>query len=501
MVRRTMATLVVMTAVATGMSQAQEPALTGGLAALEPWIGTWEIETQWVGGPTLWARSTYRPMLGGAFLEGKVVVSDDGSEPYQRYRTIMAWDEEREKIVVHSFTRDGRYSTIDLQVDGRVATSSWRMGDAGIEDRVEVATDGTTMAWTVWTTTAAGERSRVMDGSWHKTDATAPVPVAPDTLSGSLTGLSPLLGGWELAPVADDDVIRWSRIEYRIGLAGRFVDATAWTAGGGYWHPTSETVFVAGGDAEPGARVSFSADGHVGQADVELGHGEAGIVVDISPESAASSDLKEIIAVTPLASCQWQVWVRPPGAMEWSIPVDARWLRQGSATGVRGAVDPGRFVASGGDLRSFVKEAVIPASQHAVWAAWTDPETWQSLWGPPSRARFDLAVGGAYEWLFDGSIGGNGDQILSYIPERMVSFSWNAPPSQPVTRLARTWVVVELEPIDDGSTRVRLTHLGFGEGPEWDTTYDYFDKAWERVLALMSAKLAPAVEDESTAHR
>ena len=39
-------------------------------------------------------------------------------------------------------------------------------------------------------------------------------------------------------------------------------------------------------------------------------------------------------------------------------------------------------------------------------------------------------------------------------------------------------------------TRVRLTHLGFGEGPGWDETYAYFDSAWSRVLDGMRSALA-----------
>ena len=104
--------------------------------------------------------------------------------------------------------------------------------------------------------------------------------------------------------------------------------------------------------------------------------------------------------------------------------------------------------------------------------------------GDPSRADIDLEIGGRYEWLFDGRVGSNGCQVLSYIPDRMISFSWNAPPGQ-ATRERRAWVVVETEALGPGHTRLRLTHLGFGQGPDWDETYAYFDAAWDRVLARM----------------
>ena len=65
----------------------------------------------------------------------------------------------------------------------------------------------------------------------------------------------------------------------------------------------------------------------------------------------------------------------------------------------------------------------------------------------------------------------------------MISFSWNAPPTQPESRAKRTWVVVELEALGERSTRVRLTHLGFGQAKHWQETREYFSKAWDHVLA------------------
>jgi uncharacterized protein YndB with AHSA1/START domain len=73
--------------------------------------------------------------------------------------------------------------------------------------------------------------------------------------------------------------------------------------------------------------------------------------------------------------------------------------------------------------------------------------------------------------------------MLSFIPNRLVSFSWNAPPSQPESRAKRTWVVVELEPTAGGETLVRRTHLGFGSEPHWQEARTCFEGAWAHVLA------------------
>jgi len=155
-------------------------------------------------------------------------------------------------------------------------------------------------------------------------------------------------------------------------------------------------------------------------------------------------------------------------------------------------IDPTLFDAAGPDVRSFVVEETIAAPVAQVYAAWTDGEAFRRIYDPERpelRANIDLAIGGRYEWLFDGETGGNGCQVLSYVPDRMITFSWNAPPSQPESRAKRTWVVVELEPRGERSTHVRVTHLGFGDAPHWDETRAYFEKAWPHVLAQFRAHL------------
>jgi hypothetical protein len=48
----------------------------------------------------------------------------------------------------------------------------------------------------------------------------------------------------------------------------------------------------------------------------------------------------------------------------------------------------------------------------------------------------------------------------------------------PAIRAQRTVVEVTFEPVGSDSTRVTLTHSGFGTGAEWDKAFGYFDKAW-----------------------
>jgi uncharacterized protein YndB with AHSA1/START domain len=180
---------------------------------------------------------------------------------------------------------------------------------------------------------------------------------------------------------------------------------------------------------------------------------------------------------------QWTVSVAAAGTGEFETIMNATWTKQGEDA-MRKPIDANLFSAAG-NTTSFVTEAVIRAPVEDVYRAWTDGKAFAAAYGPDRaelRADIDLAIGGRYEWLWDGVTGSNGCQVLSFVPGRMVSFSWNAPPDQADSRAQRTWVVVETTPADGGATHVRLTHLGFGPEPHWVETYEYFRKAWPHVL-------------------
>ena len=131
------------------------------------------------------------------------------------------------------------------------------------------------------------------------------------------------------------------------------------------------------------------------------------------------------------------------------------------------------------------KTATVPLTAKEAWKAWTTSEE-VTRFGPP-KANIDLRVGGRYEWLFledapEGQRGSEDCLILSFLPERMLSFEWNAPPQLPNARRQRTVVVILFDEKEPGETTIDFTHFGFGVGEEWDQTYAYFDNAWSRVL-------------------
>jgi uncharacterized protein YndB with AHSA1/START domain/uncharacterized protein YciI len=147
-------------------------------------------------------------------------------------------------------------------------------------------------------------------------------------------------------------------------------------------------------------------------------------------------------------------------------------------------------------LRSVV---TVPASIEDVWSAWTTADGVRRFLGVESRIT--LAPGGAYEFYFvpdapEGQRGGEGNTVLSYLPQRMLSFTWNAPPSFSDVRQERTIVVLEFEQIAPQAVCLTLTHHGFGQGEQWDDVYSYFANAWPSVLeALRSHFVSKAALD------
>ena len=133
----------------------------------------------------------------------------------------------------------------------------------------------------------------------------------------------------------------------------------------------------------------------------------------------------------------------------------------------------------------------VPVPRQRAFDLWASADGLAKWWTP--NTRVDLRPGGHYEIYFSpeenpGDKGGDWCRILSFLPGRMLSFTWNAPPNLK-TRPLHTWVVIFFEATDAGS-RVELNHHGWPQSgladPEsdWPATYEYFESAWRYVMDL-----------------
>lgn len=126
----------------------------------------------------------------------------------------------------------------------------------------------------------------------------------------------------------------------------------------------------------------------------------------------------------------------------------------------------------------------IKTTPAAVYKAWTTRDGIRTFFAPD--AVIEPRVGGLFEihmnpYAEPGMKGADDMRYLALQEDRMVSFTWNAPPSLPEARKQRSYVTVRMTAQGD-ETLVTLFHGGFGEGGEWDKTHAYFSRAWPNVL-------------------
>ena len=134
--------------------------------------------------------------------------------------------------------------------------------------------------------------------------------------------------------------------------------------------------------------------------------------------------------------------------------------------------------------KAILAEVKVNADLEDVWDAWTTEKGIKTFFAP--ACKVDLRPDGMYEVYFNpgsppGERGGEGLRVMSILPMKMFSFTWNAPPILPEVRGQRTHVVVRFVP-EEGGTRVTLYHDGWGSGGEWDKAFEYFQKAWKEVV-------------------
>jgi uncharacterized protein YndB with AHSA1/START domain len=141
--------------------------------------------------------------------------------------------------------------------------------------------------------------------------------------------------------------------------------------------------------------------------------------------------------------------------------------------------------------RSINKEVTIPVGIDEAWNTWTTKQGLESFFAPECHVELELF--GRLEIFFipdaeSGSKGAENNKILAVEPNRMFSFTWDAPVTTPEVRKQRTSVVLKFEMIGEDKTRIFMCHTGWGDGDEWDRAFDYFNDAWDVVLKRLEIR-------------
>lgn len=161
-------------------------------------------------------------------------------------------------------------------------------------------------------------------------------------------------------------------------------------------------------------------------------------------------------------------------------------------------------VHAAGPLDPVITSAMVPAPASEIYRTLTTSAGWKGFLG--TETKIDPTPGGPFEVYFAmeapaGSRGSEGCTVQSVLPDRMLSFTWNAPPNFSFARAHPTSVVVMLDPISPTRTKVTLTQLGYSElakahpdhATEFEQVREYFSKAWPRVLGALEGHFAARV--------
>lgn len=145
----------------------------------------------------------------------------------------------------------------------------------------------------------------------------------------------------------------------------------------------------------------------------------------------------------------------------------------------------------------------VKAPVGAVWQAWTTSAGITSFFAP--EAEVDARPDGAFHIFIDpygqpGMKGADTMRVLAVEPEKLLSFTWNAPPSLPQARAQRTVVILRFAPEGD-ATRLSLSHVGWGTDGEWPKARAYFEKAWPNVLKNLQTRFDTGQPMDWTAWR
>ncbi len=137
-------------------------------------------------------------------------------------------------------------------------------------------------------------------------------------------------------------------------------------------------------------------------------------------------------------------------------------------------------------MNSIKLETKIKTTLESIWHAWTEDKS-ITQWFPP-EANIEPKLGGFFELFFDPHNHNHqstiGCVITSFEPKTQIAFTWKGPnqfanimndPSS-LTRV----IISFLEKLD--YVLVKLEHMGWNTGKEWEEARTWHEEQWQIVL-------------------
>jgi uncharacterized protein YndB with AHSA1/START domain len=143
--------------------------------------------------------------------------------------------------------------------------------------------------------------------------------------------------------------------------------------------------------------------------------------------------------------------------------------------------------------QSIEKSIILNSTPAELFQRWTTRDGLKTFFGADNKV--ELKLHGAFEiyFLMDAPDGGRGSekcQILSFIQDEMLSFTWNAPPHLEARNSdIFTYVVINFDEITEEKTMLTLRHLGWPDDERFPAVFEYFEQAWDYVLNSLEKSL------------
>jgi uncharacterized protein YndB with AHSA1/START domain len=150
---------------------------------------------------------------------------------------------------------------------------------------------------------------------------------------------------------------------------------------------------------------------------------------------------------------------------------------------------------AGAEEQTQVTESIINAPVAEVWRLFTTSAGLQSWMAP--HADIELKVGGLMRVNYEANASLDDDasvvrEILSFEPERMLSFRAHRSANDAGYLTEGMWWVIYFQPLEPGGmTNVRIVTLGLPDAAKWAEAKEFYRKDSADTLEQLQAKFRP----------